>query len=186
MSKETSVWSQRAARLLPPMLACLLGACSTGQMGEPATLHAVQVVEVETRADILASRGMHEALAGAGVSDAAIADGSVVTARLMCCGPPESSNPHGFYNRDPKSLPLSVGDVIEVRLGGDSKVNEVTRVLQPANQADGPCWWDPKDDRLWRRVMFCEWMPTEGWVKQGGVYSGWYKAASSTAGGSGR
>jgi hypothetical protein len=167
-------------------LVCFLVACSTGKMGEPATLHAVQIVEVLSRTDIMGSQEIHGSLHASGISDGSIVDGSVVVARLLCCGPANTANPHGFYNLDPKSLQLSVGDVIEVRLGGNSQVNEVTRMLQPASQTEGPCGWEPKDERLWRRVMFCDWMPSQGWVKQEGLYTGWYKPTISTAGATGQ
>jgi hypothetical protein len=156
-----------------------MSACSTGRMGETSTLHAGQVVSVETRSDILGNKAMHDAMIEAGVAESAIADGNVVLVRLMCCGGPSVSNVHGFYNPSPQTLPLKVEDIVELRLGGNSQVNTVTRVLQGAGQTDGPCWWDPKNDALWRRVMYCEWMPKEGWLKQEGTYTGWYKPAGS-------
>ena len=58
----------------------------------------------------------------------------------------------------------------------------MTRVLQSANQTNGPCWWDPKNEILWRRVIYCDWMPQEGWVNQEGFnkfYIGWYKPAAA-------
>ena len=151
-------------------------AIPAGKLGEPGTLHAAQVVEVLTRSDILASKGIHESLNNSGVSDAAIADGSVVVVRTLCCGPPNTSNPHGALN--PQLLALKEGDVVEFLWPGGSAVNSVTRVLQSAAQNDGPCGWDPKNDKLWRRVVYCEWMPNEGWVKQEGLTPGWYKPAS--------
>jgi hypothetical protein len=156
----------------------MMSACtiSAGKLGEAGTLHAAQVVEVMTRGNILASSEVHESLSKSGISDAAIADGSVVVVRTLCCGPANTSNPHGALN--PQLLPLKAGDVVEFMWPGGSAVNSVTRVLQSADQNDGPCRWDPKNEKLWRRVMYCEWMPMEGWVKQEGLIPGWYKPAS--------
>jgi hypothetical protein len=166
-----------------PQILCLaaihaLSGCSVpaGKMGEASTLHAGEVVQVLTRTDILGSRGIHESLTNSGVPDSAITDGSVVIVRTLCCGPPNTSNPHGALN--PNGLPIHVGDAVEFLWPGGSAVNTVTRVLQPAGQSDGACWWDPRDDKLWRRVMFCNWMPQQGWVKQEGqMVIGWYKPA---------
>jgi hypothetical protein len=155
-----------------------LGACATsgGKLNEAGTLHAAEIVEVESRADIIASPAVHGALEKSGVTDASIVDGSVVTVRILCCGPPSVSNPHGLYNG--QALALKTGDIVEFRWPGGDHVNTVTRVLQQADQKDGPCWWDPKDEKLWRRVIYCDWMPKEGWVKQEGLSKGWYKPAA--------
>ncbi|HEY1491558.1 MAG TPA: hypothetical protein VGF35_02935 [Steroidobacteraceae bacterium] len=158
---------------------CALSGCQSngGKLNEPATLHTGEVVEVLTRADILASRGIHQSLANAGVADPAIADGSVVVVRTVCCGPPSTANPHGALNA--QGLRIQVGDIVEFLWPGGSAVNSVTRVLQPAGTQDGACWWDPQDDKRWRSVMFCSWMPDQGWVKQEGLTTGWYHKAEA-------
>ena len=174
--------TSRPVRPLPGAL-CLAAinassGCSVSaeKLGEAGTLHAGGVVEVLTRKDILASQGIHESLIGSGVADSAITDGSVVIVRTLCCGSPNTSNPHGMFN--PLGLTIHVDDVVEFLWAGGSAVNSVTRVLQPAGLVDGPCWWDPKDEKLWRRVMYCNWMPQQGWVKQEGqMVIGWYKPA---------
>ena len=173
----------RCQRWLVPVgviAACVLSACSTsaGRLGEPGTLHAAQVVEVLNRADILASRGIHQSLNNSGVSDSAIADGSVVIVRTLCCGPPSTANPHGVLN--PQRLTVSVGDVVEFAIPGGSSVNTLTRVLQKADDTTNECWWEPRNDLLWRRVMFCSWMPQQGWVQQTGerLVIGWYKPSA--------
>ena len=149
---------------------------SAGKLGEAGTLHAAEVVQVLTRTDILAVREIHESVNQSGVADSAITDGSVVVVRTMCCGPPSTSNAHGVFN--PQGLTIQVGDVVEFRWPGGSAVNSITRVVQTTGQADAACWWDPKDEKLWRRVMYCNWMPQQGWVKQEGqMVVGWYKPA---------
>jgi hypothetical protein len=154
-----------------------LNACalSPGKMGEPKTLHAGEVVLVLSRAEIIGSREVRPTLNAAGIDDASIQDGSVTVVRLTCCGPPQTSNPVVPYN--PKLLTLKVGDVVEVELGGGGALNAVTRVLQGVGDSNGACWWDPKNPALWRRVMYCEWMPEAGWIRQEGLYTGWYKPA---------
>jgi hypothetical protein len=150
--------------------------CATngGKLGEANTLHAGDVVQVLTRAEIIAHQGLLETLSKSGVTDSEITDGRVVVVRNMCCGPPNTNNPHGALN--PHGLNIHVGDVVEFFWPGGSAVNSVTRILQPAGQDDGACWWDPKDERLWRRVMYCTWMPEQGWMKQEGLGTiGWYK-----------
>jgi len=156
-----------------------LGGCvtSAGKLGEPGTLHTGQVVQVLTRSDILGSPEIHGSLTRAGIADAAIADGSVVVVRTLCCGPPSTSNPHGALN--PQRLPLRSGDIVEFLWPGGAAVNSVTRVLQGADQSEGECWWEPKDEKLWRRAVYCEWMPEEGWVKQTVPLPGWYKAVGA-------
>ena len=156
---------------------CALSGCQSngGKLNEPATLHTGEVVGVLPRSDILASREIHESLTHSGIVDSEIKDGSVVIVRTLCCGPPSTSNLHGALNS--QGLSIQIGDVVEFLWPGDS-VNSVTRVVQPAGTTNGACWWDPKDDKLWRRVMFCSWMPEQGWVKQEWQLTiGWYKPA---------
>ena len=111
-TRRSMLISMTPGLALAPFL-LMLCACAVpaGKLGEPGTLHAAQVVQVLTRSDILASKGIHESLNNSGVSDAAIADGSVVVVRTLCCGPPNTSNPHGALN--PQLLPLKEGDVVE-------------------------------------------------------------------------
>ena len=101
----------------------LLSACTTsaGKMGEAGTLHTGEVVEVLTRDEILASREIHQSLNNSGVVDAAIVDGSVVAVRTLCCGPPNTSNPHGALN--PQLLPVRAmaraGGIRRMKASGD-------------------------------------------------------------------
>ena len=164
-------------------VACVVSACSVsaGRLGEPGTLHAAEVVEVLGRTDILASHEVHQSLAQNGVSDASIVDGSVVIIRNFCCGPPNTANPHGVLNA--QALNVHVGDIIEFQIRNGSSPNLLTRVLQKNDASDGQCWWEPRNEKLWRRVMYCSWMPQEGWVQQTGqMIVGWYKPSASTIG----
>src|SRR5262249_43304605 len=60
-----------------------------------------------------------------------------------------------------------IGDIVEVRSGrqpsdGDvGALNTVTRVVQ---RGPGECRWDPPKDYLWRRILYCDWMASQGWT----------------------
>jgi hypothetical protein len=167
---------RRFRLLVCATLLCVLSACTTsgGKLGEPSTLHAAEVVQVLNRTDILGSHGIHESLTNGGVSDSAIVDGSVVIVRTSCCGPPMTGNAHGVLNL--QGVTLHVGDIIEYVIPGGSSVNTLTRVIQKTGEANSQCWWEPRNEALWRRVMYCSWMPEQGWVQQTGhLIIGWYK-----------
>src|SRR3974390_2274531 len=60
--------------------------------------------------------------------------------------------------------------------GDGGRLNTVTRVVSKRGDEPAACWWDPKNNALWMRVPFCEWMPKEGWTKQGGMSPAWFRA----------
>lgn len=156
------------------------------------SLRLGQVMYVVKRSDILTDQNKptYEALIASGIKDSEIKDGSVVWARIFCCGgitKKYSSEVAGsllFYV--PQSLNVSLGDIVEVSSGsppekGDAGIiNTVTRVVQKNSENYNKCWWDPKNDRLWLRVLYCDWMPREGWIKQTGSYPAWYKPAAAS------
>ena len=88
----------------------------------------------------------------------------------------------------PKGLNVALDDIVEVRVGrppekGDAGLlNIVTRIVQRYEAGKEDCWWDPKNDRLWLRVLYCDWMPREGWIEQGGLDPAWYKPPSDLSG----
>jgi hypothetical protein len=128
---------------------------------------------------------MYKSIIAAGIVDSDVVDGSVVVVRIYCCGGMSSELSAEYADRRflyvPKAIRVGLGDFVESKVGrsperGDSGLlNTVTRVV--AKQGDNPesCWWDPKNPKLWLRVPYCEWMPKEGWVKQGGMSPAWYK-----------
>jgi hypothetical protein len=73
------------------------------------------------------------------------------------------------------------GDFVEVRAGRPSAngdlgwLNTVTRVRQKGGDPSAVCRWIPPDTRFWSRVLYCEWMPAEGWVEQQGLFKAWFK-----------
>jgi hypothetical protein len=178
--------------LLVFSLILFVPACSTqplriqSDVVPAGSLRVAQVVLIAKREDVLKVEA-YKGILAAGVADSDLVDGSVVMARIYCCGgitqemSAEHSNRRMLYV--PKDLKVELADFVEVKVGrppgnGDGgSLNTVTRVV--AKQGDKPesCWWDPRDDKLWLRVPYCEWMSKEGWVKQGGISPAWYRPA---------
>ena len=152
-------------------------------------LHLGQVIAAAKRDEIFKMKLLYEAVKTTGIDDADIVDGSVVAARIFCCGgitkelSAEVRNSLFLYV--PKGQDVGPGDIVELRVGHPAEgsnpavMNSVTRIVQKSGKEDGTCWWDPKNDRLWQRILYCEWMPKEGWVKQGGMTPAWFKPLSA-------
>lgn len=164
----------------------------TGYVPENA-LRLAQVIQIIDRAVLLhdKSKETYEAIIASGIKDSDITDGSFVAARVYCCGgitiELSSEVANSLVVFVPKSLNVSLGDIIEIKSGrspekGDAgQVNTMTRVVQKYKEIDyNKCWWDPKNDRLWLRVLYCDWMPGDGWIKQTGTYPAWYKPAAAS------
>ena len=172
----------------------LLASCvTTSRLQEdhvPAgSLRLGQAMSLGTRYEITQTKPLkplYDALIAAGIKDSEIQDGSVAVARIYCCGgPSEKDDARIVYI--PKGINVALFDIVEIKVGrppegGDAGVlNVVTRVVQRDADNAGTCWWDPKNDRLWMRILYCEWMPKEGWVKQGGITPAWFKPPTSAA-----
>lgn len=148
------------------------------------SLRVAQVVAIATREEILKLEA-YKSIIASGVADSDVVDGSMVAARVYCCGgiskELSSEYVHRIFLYVPKGLNIAIGDFIEARVarlppnGGNGSVNTVTRVVDKHDDKSESCWWDPKDDSLWLRVPYCDWMPSEGWLTQGGLYPDWYK-----------
>lgn len=148
------------------------------------SLRLAQVMEIENRALVVQSKKVYETIIASGVRDSNITDGSIVVARIYCCGgSAEKANAIILYV--PNGINVALGDIVEVRIGhspdkgAEGSINTITRVVQKSRDAEGNCWWDPKDDRLWLRVLYCDWMPKEGWRKQGGISPAWYRPSNT-------
>jgi hypothetical protein len=136
----------------------------------PDSLRLVQVIVVGTRSEILSAKEWYAALIDSGISDSEIQDGSMAVGRVWCCGgPAEQSGRQAFYV--PWRLRVVPFDVVEIRAGREpssgigGKVNIATRVVKGANEDTRSCRWEPEDSRLWMRVLYCDWMPQEGWIE---------------------
>jgi hypothetical protein len=180
----------QGAQFLPGLIAtvlCALPACSVdpGKAWELQTLRVGGVVHVGTRAEIKGTEA-EKLLKSEGVEDAGIVDGSAIVVRMLCCRE-DLQNTSVITTRNSQGLKVADGDFVEIRLGGTAtkdhkaELNDLTRVVQRAGATDGSCWWDPKREGLWMRVVYCEWMPQQGWVKQEGLMPGWYKPSGVTA-----
>jgi hypothetical protein len=178
-----------AALLFPGLLvsqACFAEQSRAYEDYVPAgSLHLSQVIAVATRDQIVKMKQLYEAVKTMQVDDADITDGRVVAARIFCCGglTKESSSEvrNSLFLYVPKGMDVGLGDIVELRVGHVAEggqpalMNAITRVVQKSGNDDGACWWDPKNESLWQRVLYCEWMPKEGWIKQGGMGPAWFK-----------
>jgi len=179
-------------KVLAALSVTLIAACSApplriqSDLVPAGSLRVAQVMHITKRAEITNS-DMYKSIIATGISDSELIDGSVVVARIYCCGGISDELSSEFRHRRmlyvPKSIKVELGDFVEVKVGrppenGDSGLlNMVTRVVAKQGESHESCWWDPNNPRLWLRVPYCEWMPKEGWVSQGGLYPAWYKPA---------
>ena len=56
-------------------------------------------------------------------------------------------------------------------------INTATRVRQRKDASNPQCRWVPDNEKLWMRVLYCDWMEAEGWVEKKGFESTWLKPA---------
>jgi hypothetical protein len=153
------------------------------------SLRVAQVFHLFARADFVSPSASeaYQAIRAAGIADSDLIDGSMTQVRIFCCGGLTKGSSAEYTNTlilyVPKPLKVEAGDFVEFRVGrlpekdAGARLNTVTRVV--AKQGDKPetCWWDPRNDKLWLRVAYCDWMAKEGWVKQGGTSPAWFKPA---------
>jgi len=166
----------------------VLTGCATGLRIQqahvpPGSLRLAQVVMRGSQAELTGAKELHTLLADSGIGEAEIKDGSVVLARIECCGGPNEKSSAIMIYVPPESE-VQRGDIVELRAADPSKkgsinqVNVVTRIRQKAAETAGSCRWDPPNEGLWSRTLYADWMPQEGWKLQGGLYKGWYKPSS--------
>src|SRR5574337_658497 len=146
-------------------------------------VRVAQVVALGTRQDILASGENYDHLIASGIQDADLRGGSVAQGRVYCCGGSDLSI--WFYV--PHGNDAGVGDIVEVKMGRQPEdqdrgtVNIATQVRHKREDADKHCRWDPPNERLWMRILYCDWMEREGWVKRKeGAAKTWAKSMSTT------
>jgi hypothetical protein len=172
----------------------LLPACSTPPLriqsdDVPAgSLRVAQLVAIAKREDIVQSKDEYKAIIAAGVADSDLQNGSVVVARIYCCGGVSETLSSEYVNRMllyvPRGIKTAVGDFVEVKVGrppeqGDGgRLNTVTRVVAQIGDKPESCWWEPRNPNLWLRYPYCEWMPQEGWGKQDSSNPAWFKPGS--------
>lgn len=135
----------------------------------------IQLVKGEMAFDAR-EKELYDVLSKGGISDNEIRSGTVALARVLCCGTNERVNAIMFFA--PISVPVAVGDFVEVRGGraGDARsVNVATRVWQKDGNP-GACQWVPDIPNLAARVIYCAGMKEQGWVQQTGLWNFWMKA----------
>lgn len=144
------------------------------------------VVQLATREETLATGedGALGELHQNGIADEDIVDGSVAAGIVYCCGGSITQETKWIFYVPP-GFKLARGDVVELEVGKspNKKKNEpgvfhkVVRVRESFEDETGSCHWDPEDDRMWARILYCDWMESEGWKYKGGLSKTWYKPA---------
>jgi len=132
------------------------------------SLRLAEVLMLATTSDIEQNIYMSKPLKMAQKHEALTRDGSVVLGRVYCCGG-KMDTVYMHYIYVPPDVAVEPGDIVEVKSGalqknGVSTVNTVIRVVQHANDANGSCNWEPQD-KYYGRILYCDWMPQEGWEK---------------------
>ena len=150
---------------------------------EAGALRLAQVMLTATREQILKLTTQREHLLASGLQDSDFKDGSLAMGRVYCCHPStDEGTAVWFYV--PPDAPVTPGDIVVIRMGREStkqdpgKVNVLIEVRQKAGASESHCSWDPPNDTLWRRVLYCDWMPAEGWTLKKGGDKTWLKPAS--------
>jgi hypothetical protein len=147
---------------------------------EAGALLLTQIVNLATRAEILKLGDHTLQVLASGLKDPDWKDGSLAVGRINCCHQStEAGSALWFYV--PPDLPLELGDIVEVRLGRESTktdpgaVNTAVRVREKQNAPDSQCSWDPQNNMMWARILYCTWMPAEGWTLKNGMHKTWLK-----------
>jgi len=150
------------------------------------SLRLAQVIYISSRQETIGEKRLLDILIACGVEEASIRDGSIVMARIYCCGGSnEVETARMLYA--PPEIRVDLGDVVEVLVGHPAngadpgRLNTVTRIRQKRADPDGACRWDPPDEGKWTRVLYADWMPQEGWIRESGpIFPAWYKPPSGS------
>jgi hypothetical protein len=57
------------------------------------------------------------------------------------------------------------------KIRGTCLIIKLIEVRQKKDAPDSRCSWEPPDDKLWRRVLCCDWMAAEGWILKTEAYT---------------
>ncbi len=184
---------RRVLKFLPSALfmilcvACPMSNAKTSRLfpenrNETGKLRLAEVMALATREEIL-HMGLHlEYLYASGLKDSDFRDGSVAMARVYCCHPStDAGSAIWFYV--PSTQQVQVGDLVVVRMGREAAkndtgmVNVAVEVREHKGTANSQCHWDPPDSTKWARILYCTWMPAEGWtLEKGFTHKGWLKS----------
>jgi hypothetical protein len=166
----------------------LLGSTGTHAKQHPeGTRILVMVVESVPRQSIIASgeTGALGQLYAAGITDDMLSDGSMAVGIVYCCGGKISKETAVVFYV-PDEFRTQLGDVVEVQVGrlaskkerkrGElGSINRAITIRESFQDEQGVCRWDPPNEQLWMRVLYCEWMLGEGWQRRGGLNPGWFR-----------
>jgi hypothetical protein len=184
-------WFRRWQRPILSMVMCLtcdVSIAGTSRLyppsdGETGGLRLTQIMAVATRDDILKSGESLQHLLASGLKDSDLRDGSLAIGRIYCCHPStEQGTAIWFYV--PPEVPVSRGDLVIVRMGRRATkkdlgvVNTAIQLREKKDTPNSQCSWDPPDEKMWTRVLYCAWMPAEGWKLSNGLHKTWIKPAS--------
>ncbi len=179
-----------AVLFLMTLLACDVCSAGTSRLYPPTKSHTgalrlAQITHLATREEILKLGDHLQHLLDSGLKESDLQDGSVGVGAVYCCHPStEEGTAIWFYV--PSNIPVQMGDIVLIRMGrkGDKKdpgqVNTLVEVREKKDAPDSRCSWEPKNDRMWMRVLYCNWMPAEGWTLDNGLYKAWLKRAPDT------
>jgi hypothetical protein len=146
------------------------------------TLRLAEVQSLATRDEILDMPIVLKSLATIGVQGDKISDYMIVAGRVFCCdGPNEGEQLIWFYV--PSGISVTIGDIVELRSGPELRQsdpsaappNTVTRIVQRPYDKEKYCRWVPENEKLWTRVLYCDWMEADGWRQQSGLFNVWIK-----------
>lgn len=174
--------------LLMALLTCDVASAGTSRLYPPTKSHTgalrlAKITHIGTREEILKLGDHLQHLLDSGLKDSDLQDGSVDVGIVYCCHQStEDGTAMWFYV--PPNIPVQLGDIAVIRMGrkGDKKdpgqVNTLVEVREKKDAPDSQCSWEPKDNSMWMRVLYCKWMPAEGWTRDNGLYKTWLKRAS--------
>lgn len=147
------------------------------------SLRLGEVMALATRAEILENELIYETLITTVAEDAELEDGTLIAARVFCCGGANEFETM-IWAYAPLKAGIEVGDIAEIRSGRRVKEgqsakgmmpNVVTQVREKRGAASRHCVWKPEDPALWARSIYCDWMEDEGWTQQPGLWNVWIK-----------
>jgi hypothetical protein len=183
-------WLVRAGMVLP----FLVTGCATGPPAlmaahtPPGALYLAEVTGVPegmiTRNNIVNDTRVYQWLLSSGIADEDIVDGSLERGRIYCCGGPNDGGGATFFYKPPE-ISVNPGDIIEIRAGSkvvskhsaQNRINIATRriLTYEERKTDTLCRWNPDNPALWQRVLYCDWMLSEGWIQEDRWYNTpWY------------
>lgn len=191
-NSRTSQWQfgtlHLTALLIMTCLASPFSSAGTSRLYPPSEaetggLRLTQVVGIATREEILKLGDNLQHLLASGLKESDFKDGSVAMGRIYCCHHwTEEGTAIWFYV--PPDVPVTLGDIVIIRMGRKATkkdpgtVNVAIEVREKKDTPNSQCSWDPPNDAMWTRVLYCSWMPAEGWTLRNGLHKTWLKSAS--------